>query len=168
MQPAQRHRLLLGVAVAAVLALTLGPPLWLIGYEAWRSRPVPAPVRYPRQGRIGLTVDPREEGVVAVEQGADLVLHWLICDDAPDPLPVTAARNFRSTAGHVVPIVAGQRTLQPGCHELVNRQVGLTDDLLPGYRWYLEGTATVVYRGRTWQVPYRTDEFLVLPRSTTP
>lgn len=159
-----RHRAVGAVAVASVVGLWLGAPAaaW------WQNRPLPAPLRYPQPGKVGFTVDPNEDGRAAVEQGGDLVLHWRICNDAPEPLSVTAARNFRSNAGHVVPLVAGQRTFAPGCNDLVNRQVGLTDDLLPGYRWYLEGVSTVTYGGRTWQVPYRTDEFVVTPREARP
>lgn len=159
--PLSRLALLGGTVL--VLVLMIGPPAWLVGYEAWRSRPVPVPLRYLDVGRVGRRVDPADLSIPRVVQGQELLLVWRYCNDTGAPLPVTAARSMRSRQGHVVPLPQGGGTLATGCVERESRTTGYTDDLQPGLYWHLQGVATVRVGDRQWDVPYQTEEFLVVP-----
>ena len=151
-----RQRHVLPVLYLALVCLPLLVSLW-------RERQ-PPPLRYLGPGIIlnGLTSTPAGgQSSATLAAGDVLLIRWQICNDTSVILHATVNRQFRSSGGHTYPVASGSSDFNPGCNEVIGQLVGVTDELLPNYSWYYQGSTTVMTGSRTWIIPWTTTSFSV-------
>lgn len=145
---------------AAVLALGLiiGPIVAVALYIYWQDSY--HPLRYPSPQHVETDL-PRQNGMAVVRQFGAVRVTGQKCNDSNVPLAI-AGRSWwvRQSPRTYMPYKQGEAVRQPGCEPL-NFENSLSPLLAPGI-WRIEGTERTTAPGRTDEVQWYTEWFLVV------